>query len=101
MTPHISGSSLSAQARYTAGTREILESYFAGKPIRTEYAIGNTSEEQPSGGRRRGVPAEVRAPREEGRKTELRMAESDFGSRYSAQSKQEHVMRKVIRGYCS
>ena len=30
MTPHISGSSLSAQARYAAGTREILESYFAG-----------------------------------------------------------------------
>ena len=26
MTPHISGSSLSAQARYAAGTREILES---------------------------------------------------------------------------
>lgn len=39
MTPHISGSSLSAQARYAAGTREILENYFAGKPIRTEYLI--------------------------------------------------------------
>jgi formate dehydrogenase len=39
MTPHISGSSLSAQARYAAGTREILESYFGGKPIRTEYLI--------------------------------------------------------------
>jgi formate dehydrogenase len=39
MTPHISGSSLSAQARYAAGTREILESHFAGKPIRTEYLI--------------------------------------------------------------
>jgi formate dehydrogenase len=39
MTPHISGSSLSAQTRYSAGTREILESYFAGKPIRTEYLI--------------------------------------------------------------
>ena len=39
MTPHISGSSLSAQARYAAGTREILESYFAKKPIRTEYLI--------------------------------------------------------------
>jgi formate dehydrogenase len=31
--------SLSAQARYAAGTREILESYFAKKPIRTEYLI--------------------------------------------------------------
>jgi len=39
MTPHISGTSLSAQARYAAGTREILESYFAGKPIRQEYLI--------------------------------------------------------------
>jgi formate dehydrogenase len=39
MTPHISGSSLSAQARYAAGIREILESYFAGTPIRNEYLI--------------------------------------------------------------
>jgi formate dehydrogenase len=39
MTPHISGTSLSAQARYAAGTREILENYFAGKPIRTEYLV--------------------------------------------------------------
>jgi formate dehydrogenase len=39
MTPHISGTSLSAQARYAAGTREILECYFAGRPIRDEYLI--------------------------------------------------------------
>lgn len=39
MTPHISGSTLSAQARYAAGTREILECYFNGKPIRDEYLI--------------------------------------------------------------
>jgi len=39
MTPHISGSSLSAQARYAAGTREILECWFANKPIRSEYLI--------------------------------------------------------------
>jgi len=39
MTPHISGSSLSAQARYAAGTLEILESYFDGAPIREEYLI--------------------------------------------------------------
>jgi len=39
MTPHISGTSLSAQTRYAAGTREILENYLAGKPIRTEYLI--------------------------------------------------------------
>jgi formate dehydrogenase len=39
MTPHISGSSLSAQARYAAGTREILESWFDDRPIRDEYLI--------------------------------------------------------------
>ncbi|WHT22356.1 NAD-dependent formate dehydrogenase [Crossiella sp. CA-258035] len=39
MTPHISGSSLSAQTRYAAGTREILENFFDGSPIREEYLI--------------------------------------------------------------
>jgi formate dehydrogenase len=39
MTPHISGSSLSAQARSAAGTREILECWFERRPIREEYLI--------------------------------------------------------------
>jgi formate dehydrogenase len=39
MTPHISGTSLSAQARYAAGAREILECYLDGRPIRDEYLI--------------------------------------------------------------
>jgi formate dehydrogenase len=39
MTPHISGSSLPAQARYAAGTREILECWFENRPIRDEYLI--------------------------------------------------------------
>jgi formate dehydrogenase len=39
MTPHISGTSLSAQARYAAGVREILECYFENRPIRNEYLI--------------------------------------------------------------
>jgi formate dehydrogenase len=39
MTPHTSGSTLSAQTRYAAGTREILECWFADKPIRGEYLI--------------------------------------------------------------
>ena len=39
MTPHTSGTSLSAQARYAAGTREILECWFAKRPIRNEYLI--------------------------------------------------------------
>jgi formate dehydrogenase len=39
MTPHISGTSLSAQTRYAAGTREILECYFEQRPIRNAYLI--------------------------------------------------------------
>ncbi len=39
MTPHTSGTSLSAQARYAAGTREVLECWLQGKPIRSEYLI--------------------------------------------------------------
>ncbi|MFI5387368.1 MAG: NAD-dependent formate dehydrogenase [Fimbriimonadales bacterium] len=39
MTPHVSGTSLSAQARYAAGVREILECWFEGRPIRDEYLI--------------------------------------------------------------
>ena len=39
MTPHVAGTTLSAQARYAAGVREILECYFGEKPIRDEYLI--------------------------------------------------------------
>jgi len=39
MTPHVSGSTLSAQARYAAGTREILECWLGQQPIREEYLI--------------------------------------------------------------
>ena len=39
MTPHISGTSLSAQTRYAAGVREILECFLEGRPIREEYLI--------------------------------------------------------------
>ncbi len=39
MTPHTSGTSLSAQARYAAGTREILECWLEGRQIREEYLI--------------------------------------------------------------
>jgi len=39
MTPHTSGTSLSAQARYAAGVREILECWFESRPIRDEYLI--------------------------------------------------------------
>jgi formate dehydrogenase len=50
MTPHISGTSLSAQARYAAGVREILECYFEDRPIRDEYLIA-------AGGRLAGTGA--------------------------------------------
>ena len=39
LTPHTSGTSLSAQARYAAGVREILECWFENRPIREEYLI--------------------------------------------------------------
>ncbi|MBI1826009.1 MAG: NAD-dependent formate dehydrogenase [Planctomycetes bacterium] len=39
MTPHVSGTSLSAQARYAAGVREILECWITKRPIRNEYLI--------------------------------------------------------------
>ena len=55
MTPHISGSSLSAQARYAAGTREILECFFDATPIREEYLIVD-------GGRLAGAGAHSYSP---------------------------------------
>ncbi len=39
MTPHVSGTSLSAQARYAAGVREILECWFDKRAIRNDYLI--------------------------------------------------------------
>jgi len=39
MTPHTSGTTLSAQARYADGTREILECFFDNEPIRNQYLI--------------------------------------------------------------
>ena len=39
MTPHVSGTSLSAQTRYAAGVREVLECWFEGRPIRNEYLV--------------------------------------------------------------
>jgi formate dehydrogenase len=50
MTPHVSGTTLSAQARYAAGVREILECWLEQRPIRDEYLIVN-------GGKLAGVGA--------------------------------------------
>jgi formate dehydrogenase len=37
--PRVAGSTLSAQARYAAGTREVLECWFSGERIRSDYLI--------------------------------------------------------------
>jgi formate dehydrogenase len=55
MTPHVSGTSLSAQARYAAGAREILECWLGGRPIREEYLIVD-------GGRLAGAGAHAYSP---------------------------------------
>ena len=39
MTPRVSGTSLSAQARYATGVREILECWFEGRSVHEEYPI--------------------------------------------------------------
>ncbi|MBK4346390.1 NAD-dependent formate dehydrogenase [Lacisediminihabitans changchengi] len=39
MTPHVAGATLPAQARSAAAVREILESWFAGAPIRSDFLV--------------------------------------------------------------
>ena len=70
MTPHVSGTSLSAQARYAAGAREILECWFGGRPIREEYLIVD-------GGRLAGAGAHSYSPGDA-------TSGSDEASRFSA-----------------
>ena len=42
MTPHISGTTLDAQARYAAGTKEILRRSFAGEALnRSDVIVQN------------------------------------------------------------
>jgi len=50
MTPHYSGTTLNAQARYAAGVREVLDASLLGKPIREEFLVVQ-------GGMLRGVGA--------------------------------------------
>jgi formate dehydrogenase len=58
MTPHMSGSSLSGQARYAAGTREILECWFEDRPIRDEYLIVANGKLAGTGAKSYGVSEE-------------------------------------------
>ncbi|MEJ3750369.1 NAD-dependent formate dehydrogenase [Actinomycetes bacterium KLBMP 9797] len=67
MTPHISGSSLSAQARYAAGTREILECWFEKRPIREEYLIVEGGQLAGSGAHSYGVGDATRGSEATGR----------------------------------
>jgi len=39
MTPHYSGTTLSAQARYAKGVKDILTCYFDNKPYQADYLI--------------------------------------------------------------
>lgn len=50
MTTHMSGTTLSAQAGYAAGTREILEDFLAGRPSATSTSSSTAAS---SPGRRR------------------------------------------------
>src|SRR6266853_1434649 len=70
MTPHISGSSLSAQTRYAAGTREILECFFEGSPQapgQKDSAVAQSARAQTEGcaqgGAFKGGEAQARATR--------------------------------------
>jgi formate dehydrogenase len=63
MTPHVSGTSLSAQARYAAGTREILECWFEGRPIRDEYLIVDGGKLAGAGVHAYSIKASTRLPR--------------------------------------
>jgi len=44
MTPHYSGTTLDAQARYAAGVKEILDNYLNGREQRKEFLILNQGE---------------------------------------------------------
>jgi formate dehydrogenase len=62
MTPHVSGTSLAAQARYAAGTREILECWFEGRPIREEYLIVDAGKLAGTGARSYSVAGDATQP---------------------------------------
>jgi formate dehydrogenase len=64
---HVAGSTLSAQARYAAGTREVLECWFDGVPIRDDYLLVDKGRLTGVGGRSYGLsrraPAVPSGPR--------------------------------------
>jgi hypothetical protein len=94
VTPHISGTSLSAQARYAAGTREILECWFEKRPIREEYLIVDGGKIAGTGARSYGAGDATRGSEEAAkfqdpvtaplRRPHLRNATGAFGVRASS-----------------
>ena len=58
---HVAGSTLSAQARYAAGTREVLECWFNGVPIRDDYLLVDRGTLTGVGGRTYGLSRRTQA----------------------------------------
>jgi formate dehydrogenase len=52
---HVAGATLSAQARYASGTREVLECWFDGTPIRPDYLIVDRGNPTVTGARLYGL----------------------------------------------
>jgi formate dehydrogenase len=58
---HVAGSTLSAQARYASGTREVLECWFDGVPIRDDYLLVDRGTLTGVGGRTYGLSRRTQA----------------------------------------
>lgn len=76
MTPHMAGTSLSAQTRSAAGTREILECWLEGRPIRQEYLIVDGGKPAGTGSQSYSTPGY----RAEGSKSGLTIAMQHSGA---------------------
>ena len=68
---HIAGSTLFAQARYAAGTREVLECWFGNVSIREDYLIVDRGTLTSVGRRSYGMDRRAHAVRPQGRPTLL------------------------------
>jgi formate dehydrogenase len=68
---HVAGATLAAQARYAAGTREVLECWFAGVSIRDDYLIVDRGTLTAVGRRSYGMDRRTHAPPVHGRPTLL------------------------------
>jgi formate dehydrogenase len=92
MTPHISGSSLSAQARYAAGTREILECWFEKRPIRSSTAASS-----PAPAPIPTAPATPRAVPRRRRNSKSSEADDASGRPRAAKTARRRLVRRTPR----